>query len=107
VKSEQEPTSANSPERAREEQPRGHNKISASTKYVFTGRSLTAYGGLLPVVAMLEKLEFRELVSNREKLANYTETGVVGDSATSWHGRYRSRHSTGLRSRERNSIEMF
>lgn len=49
-------------ERARGEQSREPNKISAATKYSFAGRNLTAYGGLLPVAAMLEKLEFRELV---------------------------------------------
>ena len=68
VKSEQEATSANSAERARGEQPRGPNKISAGTKYSFTGRNLTAYGGLRPVAAMLEKLEFRELVGESVNL---------------------------------------
>ena len=34
------------------------NKIGASTPYDFDGKNLTAYGGLLPVAAMLEKLEF-------------------------------------------------
>jgi hypothetical protein len=38
------------------------NKIGASTPYNFEGRNLTAYGGLLPVATMLEKLRFRELV---------------------------------------------
>src|SRR5215471_3541683 len=38
------------------------NKISASTPYDFTGRNLTPYGGLLPVVTMLEKLGFQALV---------------------------------------------
>ena len=38
------------------------NKIGASTPYDFEGRNLTAYGGLLPVAAMLEKLGFRQLV---------------------------------------------
>jgi hypothetical protein len=33
-------------------------KIGASTPYDFSGRNLTAYGGLLPVVTMLEKLGF-------------------------------------------------
>jgi len=33
------------------------NKIGASTPYDFEGRNLTAYGGLLPVATMLEKLE--------------------------------------------------
>jgi hypothetical protein len=40
----------------------GPNRISAATKYSFTGKNLTAYGGLLPVAAMLEKLEFQQLV---------------------------------------------
>lgn len=38
------------------------NKIGASTPYDFEGRNLTAYGGLLPVATMLEKLGFRHLV---------------------------------------------
>jgi hypothetical protein len=38
------------------------NKIKASTPYDFTGRNLTAYGGLLPVAAMLEKLGFQQVV---------------------------------------------
>src|SRR5215472_14344255 len=38
------------------------NQIGASTPYDFQGRNLTAYGGLLPVVTMLEKLGFRQLV---------------------------------------------
>jgi len=38
------------------------NKIGASTPYDFDGRNLTAYGGLLPVATMLEKLGFRQLV---------------------------------------------
>jgi hypothetical protein len=38
------------------------NKISASTPYDFNGRNLTPYGGLLPVIAMLEKLDFQPLV---------------------------------------------
>ena len=47
--------------RARQEvaQPRAEpNKITASTPYDFSGKNLTAYGGLLPVATMLEKLEF-------------------------------------------------
>src|ERR1700733_13775916 len=31
------------------------NKINASTQYDFAGRNLTPYGGLLPVITMLEK----------------------------------------------------
>jgi hypothetical protein len=36
--------------------------MNASTPYDFTGRNLTSYGGLLPVVTMLEKLGFQSLV---------------------------------------------
>src|ERR1035437_8197474 len=35
------------------------NKINASTHYDFNGKNLTPYGGLLPVVTMLEKLDFQ------------------------------------------------
>ena len=38
------------------------NKIGASTPYDFEGKNLTAYGGLLPVATMLEKLGFPRLV---------------------------------------------
>jgi hypothetical protein len=38
------------------------NKIGASTPYDFEAKNLTAYGGLLPVATMLEKLGFRQLV---------------------------------------------
>ena len=38
------------------------NKINASTPYDFNGRNLTPYGGLLPVITMLEKLGFQTLV---------------------------------------------
>src|SRR5205809_2770827 len=38
------------------------NKINASTHYDFTGKNLTPYGGLLPVITMLEKLGFQSLV---------------------------------------------
>jgi len=37
-------------------------KIGGSTPYDFTARNLTAYGGLLPVATMLEKLGFQQLV---------------------------------------------
>lgn len=39
------------------------NKINASTPYDFDGRNLTAYGGLLPVATMLEKLGFQDLIA--------------------------------------------
>jgi hypothetical protein len=32
------------------------NKINACTPYDFNGKNLTPYGGLLPVITMLEKL---------------------------------------------------
>ena len=38
------------------------NKINASTPYDFNGKNLTPYGGLLPVITMLEKLGFQALV---------------------------------------------
>jgi len=38
------------------------NKIGAATAYDFEAKSLTAYGGLLPVATMLEKLGFQQLV---------------------------------------------
>ena len=37
-------------------------KIGATTHYDFSARNLTAYGGLLPVATMLEKLGFQKLV---------------------------------------------
>jgi hypothetical protein len=37
-------------------------QINGSTHYDFEGKNLTAYGGLLPVAAMLEKLKFQQLV---------------------------------------------
>lgn len=38
------------------------NEIGAATPYDFESTNLTAYGGLLPVAAMLERLKFQELV---------------------------------------------
>ena len=38
------------------------NKIGASTRFDFSGKNLTPYGGLLPVATMLEKLGFQKLV---------------------------------------------
>ena len=38
------------------------NKINASTPFDFTGKNLTPYGGLLPVITMLDKLGFQSLV---------------------------------------------
>ncbi len=55
-------------ERAQGKQRREANKINAATKYSFSGKNLTAYGGLLPVAAMLEKLEFQQLVGESVNL---------------------------------------
>ena len=41
------------------------NKIGADTRYDFGGGVLTPYGGLLPLAALLEKLEFEKLVQER------------------------------------------
>src|ERR1035441_8034429 len=38
------------------------NKINSSTPYDFSGKNLTPYGGILPVITMLEKLGFQSLV---------------------------------------------
>src|ERR1019366_272379 len=38
------------------------NKINASTPHDFNGKNLTPYGGLLPAITMLEKLDFQPLV---------------------------------------------
>ena len=37
-------------------------KINGSTHFDFEGKNLTAYGGLLPVATMLQKLKFQQLV---------------------------------------------
>ncbi len=49
------------------------NKIKASTTYDFEGRNLTAYGGLLPVATMLEKLGFLDLVAEVLKVKRQTK----------------------------------
>jgi hypothetical protein len=38
------------------------NEITAATAYDFDCKNLTAYGGLLPVATMLEKLGFQQRV---------------------------------------------
>src|SRR5258708_100923 len=47
-------------------------KIGASTPYDFQGSNLTAYGGLLPVATMLEKLQFRELIEQHVTIKRLT-----------------------------------
>jgi len=51
------------------------NQIGASTPYNFEGRNLTAYGGLLPVASMLERLRFQDLVE--ESLTVKRQTKVM------------------------------
>ena len=41
------------------------NKIGASTPFDFEGKNLTAYGELLPLATMLERLQFQQLVEVR------------------------------------------
>ena len=52
-----------------QETPLEPNKIGASTPYEFRGKNLTAYGGLLPVATMLEKLGFQSLVEETVRRA--------------------------------------
>jgi integrase len=47
-------------------------KIGASTPYDFTARNLTAYGGLLPVATMLERLGFQQLVEETLTIGRVT-----------------------------------
>ena len=47
-------------------------KIGASTPYDFSARNLTAYGGLLPVTTMLEKLGFQQLVEETMTIRRLT-----------------------------------
>ena len=48
------------------------NKIGASTPYDFEGKNLTAYGGLLPVATLLEKLGFQQLVEETLRVKRIT-----------------------------------
>jgi hypothetical protein len=48
------------------------NKIGPATPYDFDGKNLTAYGGLLPVGTLLEKLGFRQLVEETLKVKRLT-----------------------------------
>jgi hypothetical protein len=55
--------SRKTPEKQGSEPPASEpNKINASTPYDFAGKNLTPYGGLLPVITMLDKLDFQVLV---------------------------------------------
>ena len=48
------------------------NKIGAVTPYDFEGKNLTAYGGLLPVATLLEKLGFQRLVEETLRVKRIT-----------------------------------
>jgi hypothetical protein len=54
-------------------------KIGASTPFDFTARNLTAYGGLLPVATMLEKLGFQQLVEETLSIKRLTRVMPVYD----------------------------
>jgi hypothetical protein len=66
------------------------NKINASTPYDFNGKNLTPYGGLLPVVTMLEKLGFQALVEQTLTSQPWTCTdscwGLCSVSTSAFHG---------------------
>ena len=52
-------------------------KIGAGTPYDFSARNLTAYGGLLPVATMLEKLGFQPLVEETLSIGRQTRVMPV------------------------------
>ena len=52
-------------------------KIGASTPYDFAARNLTAYGGLLPVATMLEKLGFEQLIEEKLTISRLTRAMPV------------------------------
>jgi hypothetical protein len=52
-------------------------KIGASTPYDFSARNLTAYGGLLPVATMLEKLGLEQLVEETLTIGRVTRAMPV------------------------------
>lgn len=52
-------------------------KIGASTPYDFSARNLTAYGGLLPVATMLEKLGFEQLIEETLSIRRLTRSMPV------------------------------
>jgi DDE family transposase len=47
-------------------------KVGASTPYDFQGSNMTAYGGLLPVTTMLEKLQFQQLIEQHVTIKRLT-----------------------------------
>jgi hypothetical protein len=63
------PTHVNQGVHAATSQP---NKIGPATRYDFNSKNLTAYGGLLPVGTLLEKLGFRQLVEETLRVKRQT-----------------------------------
>lgn len=55
----------------------GPIRIGASTPFDFTGRNLTAYGGLLPIATMLERLGFQALVEETLQIQRLTRAMPV------------------------------
>ena len=53
------------------------NKIGASTPYDFEAHNLTAYGGLLPVATMLDKLAFQQLIEETLTIKRQTRSMPV------------------------------
>ena len=53
------------------------NEIGPATPYDFDGKNLTAYGGLLPVGTLLEKLGFRQLVEDTLKVKRQTKIPMI------------------------------
>jgi Transposase DDE domain group 1 len=72
VKNKNEHTRKSSGNQAPDEVVPKPMKIGASTPYDFQGSNMTPYGGLLPVAAMLEKLQFRELVEQHVTIKRLT-----------------------------------
>ena len=56
-------------------------KINASTPFDFSGKNLTAYGGLLPVATLLEKIGFRGLL---EQTLKVVLGAMAKDSPLKW-----------------------
>ena len=49
-------------------------RIGASTPYDFGCSNMTAYGGLLPVATMLEKLQFQQLIEEHVTIRRVTSS---------------------------------
>jgi hypothetical protein len=53
------------------------DKIGASTPYDFQAHNLTAYGGLLPVATLLDKLGFQQLIEDNLTIQRRTRAMPV------------------------------